>query len=332
MKTYIIAEAGINHNGSLELAKKLADTAKQAGADCVKFQTFIPENLVTNTASMAEYQKENVGKTSSQLEMLKEVSLSFEEFRKLKFYCNKIGITFISTPFDLESIAFLKDMQLLFWKIPSGEITNYPYLRAIGETKMPVVLSTGMSVSREIEEAVSVLRKFGTKEITLLHCTTEYPAPVDEINLKSISTLKESFHLPVGYSDHTEGILAPIVAVSLGATVIEKHFTLDKEMNGPDHRASLEPWELEEMVRKIRLSEQMLRGSGKKECTASEKKNMVVARKSIVAKRSIQCGERFTEENLTTKRPGNGLNPMLWEKVIGTFAKRDFIADELIEI
>lgn len=331
-KTYIIAEAGVNHNGSLELAKRLADIAKQAGADCVKYQTFIPENLVTETAQMAEYQKENMGKRSSQLEMLKGLSLSFEEFQKLKDYCDVIGITFISTPFDLDSIAFLNDMHLSFWKVPSGEITNYPYLKMIGKTRKPVVLSTGMSTLSEVDEAVAVLKSFGTEEITLLHCTTEYPAPFAEVNLKAMKTMQETFHLPVGYSDHTEGILAPLLAVGLGAVVIEKHFTLDKKMEGPDHRASLNPDELKEMIDQIRLADVMLRGSGAKERTVSEEKNIAIARKSIVAKNAIQKGELFSEANLTTKRPGDGLNPMFWEEVIGRPAKRDFPKDAFIEL
>lgn len=332
MKIFVIAEAGVNHNGSLDLAKRLAVAAKEAGADCVKFQTFVPENLVTDQAAMAEYQKENTKKSSSQLEMLKKIALSFDEFCKLKAYCEEIGILFLSTPFDLESIAFLEKLGVPFWKIPSGEITNYPYLRAIARTKKPVVLSTGMSTISEIEAAVAVLKRYGTKDISLLHCTTEYPAPFEEINLKAIQTLKKHFQMPVGYSDHTEGILAPLVASGLGARIIEKHFTLDRTMEGPDHKASLEPGELTEMVRQLRLVEQMLKGSGMKQCAESEKRNLAVARKSIVAKETIREGERFTEGNLTAKRPGDGLNPMKWEDVIGRTAKRTFYKDEQIEL
>ena len=222
MKIFVIAEAGVNHNGSLDLAKRLAAAAKEAGADCVKFQTFVPENLVTDQAAMAEYQKENTKKSSSQLEMLKKIALSFDEFCKLKAYCEEIGILFLSTPFDIESIAFLEKLGVPFWKIPSGEITNYPYLRAIARTKKPVVLSTGMSAISEIEAAVAVLKRYGTKDISLLHCTTEYPAPFEEINLKAIQTLKKHFQMPVGYSDHTEGILAPLVASGLGAPYYRK--------------------------------------------------------------------------------------------------------------
>ena len=264
--------------------------------------------------------------------MLKNITLSFDEFHKLKIYCDDIGILFISTPFDIESISFLNSLDIPFWKVPSGEITNYPYLRAIGRTRKPVILSTGMSTISEIEMAVKLLRKYGTEDISLLHCTTEYPAPFNEINLKAIKTMQEYFRVSVGYSDHTEGILAPLIAIGLGATIIEKHFTLNKDMEGPDHKASLEPGELLEMVRQIRIADLMLSGSGNKECTQSEEKNLIIARKSIVAKQVIQQGELFVEDNLTTKRPGNGINPMDWENVIGKRAKKTFQKDELIEI
>lgn len=330
MHTFVIAEAGINHNGSLQTAKKLADAAKTAQVDCIKFQTFVPENLVTGTAEMAEYQKENVGKSSSQLRMLQELAFSFDEFRELKKYCDEIGLLFVSTPFDFDSINFLDSLGLPFWKIPSGEITNFPYLRMIAKTRKPVVLSTGMSTLAEIEEAVNVLERYGSQNISLLHCTTEYPAPIEEINLKAIKMMNERFGVPTGYSDHTQGILAPIIAVGVGAVIIEKHFTLDKHMKGPDHKASLEPEELTEMVKQIRKAEKMLSGTGIKERMPSEEKNMAVARKSIVAKVEIKKGEVFTEDNLTTKRPGTGLNPMKWENVIGQKAKKDFKVDEFI--
>lgn len=332
MQTFVIAEAGINHNGSLQTAKKLADTAKMAQADCIKFQTFVPENLVTDIAEMADYQKKNVGKDSSQLQMLQKFALSFDEFRALKDYCDEIGLMFLSTPFDFESIAFLDQLGLSFWKIPSGEITNYPYLKMIAQTRKPVIMSTGMSNLNEIEEAVNVLKRYGTQNISLLHCTTEYPAPIEEINLKAIKMMREKFGLPIGYSDHTQGILTPVIAVGMGAVIIEKHFTLDKYMKGPDHKASLEPEELVEMIKLIRKTEKMLSGSGIKIRMPSEEKNIAIVRKSIVAKVEIKKGEVFTEENLTTKRPGTGLNPMEWENLIGTEAKRDFLIDEFIII
>lgn len=331
MSTFIIAEAGVNHNGSIVTAKKMIDAAKLAGVDCIKFQTFIPEKLVTGDAGMADYQQANTGKQEAQLEMLKKLALSFDEFRELKEYCKSKEIMFLSTPFDLDSIAFLDELGLALWKIPSGEITNYPYLRAIGKTKKPVILSTGMSTMEDIEAATLILKDFGTTDITLLHCTTEYPAPFDEINLKAIEHLKCHFDFPVGYSDHTKGILAPVLAVGLGASVIEKHFTLDKNMEGPDHKASLEPDELGEMVKQIRLVEQIMKGNGLKEPSESEKKNIPVARKSIVAACEIKAGDCFTEENLTTKRPGTGISPMEWNNLIGRCAKKDYVYNELIE-
>ncbi|MCM1171680.1 MAG: N-acetylneuraminate synthase [Clostridium sp.] len=331
MSTFIIAEAGVNHNGSVSLAKKMVDVAKAAGADCIKFQTFNPESLVTENASMAEYQQENTGKQESQIDMLKKLALSYDDFCDIKKYCDSVGIMFLSTPFDLDSIDFLDGLGQELWKIPSGEITNYPYLRAIGRTKKPVVLSTGMSTISEIEQAVDVLKEFGTEKITLLHCTTEYPAPFDEINLKAMEHLKKHFNFPVGYSDHTKGILAPVLAVGLGAVIIEKHFTLDKNLEGPDHKASLEPDELGEMVKQIRLVEQIMKGSGVKEPTESEKKNIPVARKSIVAACDIKAGDCFTEKNLTTKRPGMGISPMEWNSLIGRCAKKDYRYNELIE-
>lgn len=329
-KVIIIAEAGVNHNGSLEMAKKLVDVAYDCGADIVKFQTTKLESLVSETAQMADYQKRNTGTEESQKEMLKRLLLSFDDFIELANYCKDRGILFLSTPFDIESIHFLDNLQDI-WKIPSGEITNYPYLVEIAKTGKKVVLSTGMAEMDEIRDAIHVLEENGTKDITILHCTTEYPAPIKDVNLNVIQTLREVFKLPVGYSDHTQGIEVDLAAVALGAVIIEKHFTLDKELPGPDHKASLEPAELKEMVKGIRKIEQAL-GSFEKKPSIVELKNREVARKSIVAKRNIRAGEIFTEDNITTKRPGTGINPMRWTEIIGTKAIRDFKEDELIEI
>lgn len=329
-KTLIIAEAGVNHNGSLQLAKQLAQRAKQAGADIVKFQTFKAENLVTKNAQKAAYQIDNTQKSDSQMRMLKALELSFADFEKLRDYCISIGIQFLSTPFDEESIVFLDKLGMEFWKIPSGEITNYPYLRQLAKTKKTVILSTGMSTLEEIQEAVALLKRYGTTDISLLHCNTEYPTPFADVNLSAMERIAKAMGLPVGYSDHTEGIEVPIAAVAMGATIIEKHFTLDKTMEGPDHKASLSPEELTAMVSAIRNIEQAI-GTGEKKPSASEMKNISIVRKSIVAKRAIAEGERFTEENLTTKRPGNGISPMQWENVLGQTAARDYTEDELIE-
>lgn len=328
--TLIIAEAGVNHNGSLETAKQLAAAAKECGADIVKFQTARLDSLVSKYARMAEYQKKNTGEEESQKDMLRRLLLSFEDFLELADYCKKIGIKFLSTPFDIESIRFLNDMQDI-WKVPSGEITNYPYLMEIGKTRKKVILSTGMSNLQEIHNAVDTLRDAGSSDMVMLHCTTEYPTPFEEVNLNVMETLKKEFGCPVGYSDHTQGIEVSLAAVSMGAVVIEKHFTLDRNMPGPDHKASLEPGELKMMVEGIRRIEQA-KGSHVKEPTVSELKNRDIARKSIVAARDIVKGERFTEQNLTTKRPGNGITPMKWNEVIGQKAKRNFGEDELIEI
>ena len=330
MSVYIIAEAGVNHNGSFELACRLVDAAKAAGVDCIKFQTFKSENLVSGSAGKAEYQKDTTGE-GSQLDMLKKLELSYDEFLKLKEYCDNAGICFLSTPFDLESIAFLDSIDMPFWKIPSGEVTNYPYLAALAKTGKPVVMSTGMCSMAEIEDAVRVLRENGTEEIKLLHCNTEYPTPFEDVNLKAMKTMRDWFGLETGYSDHTRGIEIPLAAVALGATVIEKHFTLDRNMEGPDHKASLEPDELTEMVSGIRHIEEAM-GSGVKEPSPSEKKNIAVARKSIVAKQPIRKGEKLSEDNLTVKRPGTGISPMKWKEVIGTAAIRDFAEDEIIEL
>ena len=330
-KVYIIAEAGDNHNGDFNTALKLVDVAKRAGADCVKFQTFVTEEIISKYAEMAEYQKKNAGKEESQFEMVKRLELSFDEFRKIKEYCDRVGIQFLSTPFDLKSVDFLNELGVPFFKIPSGEITNYPYLIKIAHTGKPVVMSTGMCEPDEILAAINVLEKNGSGEITLLHCNTEYPTPLKDVNLYAMRTMKKMFGKKVGYSDHTKGIEVPVAAVALGACVIEKHFTLDKNMPGPDHKASLEPDELGRMVKNIRNIEIAL-GDGVKRVSESERKNIAIARKSIVARRNIQEGEILTEENLAVKRPGTGINPMQWMEVLGTRAVRDFKEDELIEI
>ena len=330
MGVYIIAEAGVNHNGSYELACKLVDAAKTAGVDCIKFQTFKSENLVSHNAQKAEYQKNTTG-DSSQVDMLKKLELSYDEFLALKKYCEEVSICFLSTPFDFDSIDFLNSIDMPFWKIPSGEVTNYPYLVALAKTRKPVVMSTGMCEMAEIEAAVKVLRDNGTEDIRLLHCNTEYPTPYEDVNLRAMQTMRAEFNLEVGYSDHTKGIEVPIAAVALGATIIEKHFTLNRNMEGPDHKASLEPDELADMVQSIRHIEKTL-GTGDKTPSPSEVKNKAVARKSIVAKKRIEVGEIFTEENITVKRPGSGISPMRWNEILGTRANRAFDEDELIEI
>jgi N,N'-diacetyllegionaminate synthase len=327
----IIAEAGVNHNGDLQLAKKLAYEARESGADIVKYQTAQLNELVSKKAEMAEYQKKNTGNDESQLDMLKKLLLTFDEFDELFDYCKEIGIVPLSTPFDIKSIKYLAGKDMPFWKIPSGEITNLPYLLAIAETGKPVVMSTGMSDLNEVEVAVKVLRNSGVKDITLLQCNTEYPTPYEDVNLNAMLTMKKHFELPVGYSDHTRGIEISLAAAAMGAEVIEKHFTLDRNMEGPDHKASLEPGELKTMVACIRNIEKAL-GNGEKVPSPSEIKNKDIARKSIIAKCNICKGELFTEQNITIKRPGNGISPMKWFDVLGTRATRDFEEDELIEV
>jgi N-acetylneuraminate synthase len=329
-RSLIIAEAGVNHNGSLEMAKRLVDAAYVCGADIVKFQTAKLDQLVSKNAQMADYQKKNTGVEESQKDMLKKLLLSFQDFVELAEYCREVGISFLSTPFDIESIHFLDTIQD-FWKIPSGEITNYPYLLAIAKTGKKVILSTGMAEMQEIKDAIRILELNGTKDITILHCTTEYPALIEDVNLSAIKTLKEKFGYPVGYSDHTQGIEVDLAAAALGAAVIEKHFTLDRKLAGPDHKASLEPHELKAMVEGIRKVELAL-GSGEKKPSNAELKNRSAARKSIVAKRNIKAGEKLTTDNITTKRPGIGISPMRWVEVLGTKAVRDFDEDELIEL
>ncbi len=331
MSVYIIAEAGVNHNGSLDLAKKLVDKAKESGADCIKFQTFVSGNLVSKNTNKADYQRKQANIYETQLEMLRKLELSFEDFIGLKKYCKDKGISFVSTAFDLESVDFLNQLDMPFWKIPSGEITNLPYLIKIANTHKPIIMSTGMSTLEEIEDAMKVLYDNGANNITILHCTTEYPAPYNEVNLKSIGTLRKKFSLNVGYSDHTKGIEIPIAAAAMGATVIEKHFTLDRNMEGPDHKASLEPDELKSMVTAIRNVECAI-GNGIKKPSESEMKNITIVRKSIIAKTDIKKGDIFTEDNITVKRPGNGISPMKWFEILGQESIRDFIEDELIEI
>lgn len=331
MSILIIAEAGVNHNGSLAMAKQLAGVAKAAGADIVKFQTAKPELVISRFAEKAEYQKAETGEAESQLEMCKRIHLTFDEHAQLKEHCDSIGIAYLSTPFDLDSIDFLQQLGTPMWKVPSGEITNLPYLEKIAATKKPVILSTGMSMISEIEDALTILEDGGAGPITLLHCNTEYPTPIEDANLLAMQDLREQFGLPVGYSDHTAGIEADIAAAALGAVVIEKHFTLDKALPGPDHKASLSPEELTAMVAAVRKTELAL-GDGRKHVTESEAKNKPIARKSILAKRDIKKGETFTPENLTVKRPGDGISPMRWYDVLGKTAKRDFAEDEKIEL
>ncbi|MCR4955793.1 MAG: N-acetylneuraminate synthase [Lachnospiraceae bacterium] len=330
MAVKIIAEAGVNHNGSLTMAKQLVDAAKEAGADYVKFQTFNPKKLVAKSAKTAEYQKKNIGSDESQLTMLEKLALDQDAFVELKQYCEQVGIGFLSTPFDLESLAFLDKLGMDFWKLPSGEITNLPYLEAIAKTNRPVVMSTGMADMKEIKAALKVLRSQGPKDITVLQCNTEYPTPYEDVNLLAMETIQESLSVKVGYSDHTRGIAIPLAAAGLGAKVIEKHFTLDRTLPGPDHVASLEPEELKEMVQGIRQIEKAL-GSGIKEPSPSEMKNKVAARKSLVAAKKIHKGEEFTPENITVKRPGNGISPMHYYDIIGTVADRDYEEDQTIE-
>lgn len=330
-KTFIIAEAGVNHNGSLELAKQLIEAAVEAGADAVKFQTFKAESLVSKNAQKADYQKQTTDQAETQFEMVKKLELSEEMHNELIAYCQQKNIMFLSTPFDHDSIELLHEFGLEIFKIPSGEITNLPYLRQIGRLNKEVILSTGMANLGEIEAAINVLVQAGTErsKITLLHANTEYPTPMQDVNLKAMQTIGQAFGLPYGYSDHTLGIEVPIAAVALGASVIEKHFTLDKTMEGPDHKASLEPDELKAMVSAIRNIELAL-GSSIKQPSPSEAKNKPIARKSLVAKTDIKQGEIFTEQNLAIKRPGTGISPMRWDEILGTAAQRDYKEDEVI--
>ncbi|MGD9716498.1 MAG: N-acetylneuraminate synthase [Sulfuricurvum sp.] len=329
MSTFIIAEAGVNHNGSLDLAKKLIDVAAEAGADAVKFQTFKAEKLVSKKAQKAEYQKQTTDAAESQYDMIKKLELDEPAHRELIRYCGEKKIRFLSTPFDHESIELLDALGMEIFKIPSGEITNLPYLRHIGGLGKEVILSTGMADLGEIEDALDLLVSSGTpkEKITILHATTEYPCPMDEVNLRAMGTIASAFGVRTGYSDHTRGIEVPIAAVAMGASVIEKHFTLDRTMEGPDHKASLEPDELCAMVAAIRNIEKAL-GDGIKKPSPSEAKNMAVARKSIVAARPIRAGEVFTSENIAIKRPGTGISPMRYDEIVGERAARDYEEDE----
>ena len=330
-RVFIIAEAGVNHNGNIEIAKKLVDAAVLTGADAVKFQTFKANNLVLRQAPKAAYQKETTNQSETQYEMLKKLELTEDMHKELMEYCRDKGILFLSTPFDIESIHLLVELGLDIIKIPSGEITNLPYLREVGKQKKQVILSTGMSNIQEVKDAVQVLKESGAEDIRLLHCNTQYPTPMEDVNLKAMVKMGQELKLPFGYSDHTWGIEVSIAAVALGATVIEKHFTLDKSMEGPDHKASLEPAELMAMVQAIRNIEKALGEEGKF-ITESEKNNISIVRKSIVAARKIEKGEVFTENNLTVKRPGNGINPMKWDEIVGTVSNKVYEIDEMIEI
>lgn len=333
--TIIIAEAGVNHNGSIELAKQLVDKAVEAGVDYIKFQTFKASKLVTKAAKQAEYQQKNIGKEGdSQYQMLKKLELSPKDHEVLISYCKERGIKFFSTAFDFDSIDYLHSLGLGLWKIPSGEVTNYPFLKRVAAYNEKTILSTGMCEIEDVRAAVDALYKNGlSKEnLILLHCNTEYPTPFEDVNLKAMDALKNEFGVEVGYSDHTKGIEVPIAAIALGATVIEKHFTLDRNMEGPDHKASLEPDELKAMVSAIRNVEKALSGDGTKHVSNSERKNIAIARKSIVASRDIKKGELLTEDNLTIKRPGTGLSPMRWDEVVGTVASSDFAKDDMIAL
>ncbi len=332
-KAIIIAEAGVNHNGDYDRAVAMVYAAKQAGADYVKFQTAVPELVISSIAPKAAYQKETTGEEESQLEMCRKIHLKLEDYGPLSELCREVGIGFMSTPFDLVSIDCLAPLGMDYWKIPSGEITNLPYLRKIGAKGEKVILSTGMSELDEVEKALQVLEEAGTprSNVALLHCNTQYPTPFEDVNLRAMDALRSLHPGAVGYSDHTVGIEVPVAAVAMGAQIIEKHFTLDKSLPGPDHKASLDPTELAAMVSSIRHIEQAM-GSAEKHVSPSERANIEVARKSIVAARDIAVGEEFTEENITVKRPGNGISPMLWGEVLGRKAPRAFVADSLITL
>ncbi|MFA5528473.1 MAG: N-acetylneuraminate synthase [Peptostreptococcales bacterium] len=329
MKVIIIAEAGVNHNGNIDLAKRLIDVAVAAKVNYVKFQTWKSENVISRFAPKAPYQKLNTSTEGSMLEMEKELELTFEDFVLLKEYSKKSGIGFISTPFDIESIKFLKELKLEIVKIPSGEITNLPYLEEIARASWEIILSTGMCKISEIEAAINILGN--RNKLTLLHCNSQYPTPYNDVNLRAMNQLANIFKLPIGLSDHTLGVEVPIAAVAMGAKVIEKHFTLSRDMQGPDHKASLEPFELNQMVQAIRNIEEAM-GFGEKRVTDSERENIVVARKSIVAKTTISKGDVLSVDNLTTKRPATGISPMRWYEILGSKALRDFKEDELIEV
>jgi N,N'-diacetyllegionaminate synthase len=331
VSVFIIAEAGVNHNGSIGNAYRLIDVAVESGANAVKFQTFRAESLVSKSAKKADYQKQTTNESESQFEMIKKLELDVDTHKKLIKYCNEKNIIFLSSPFDHDSIDLLSELGLKIFKIPSGEITNLPYLRRIGALGKQLILSTGMSTLKEVEDALTILVNSGTKRenITILHANTMYPTPMLDVNLNAMQTIQKAFNIAVGYSDHTLGIEVDIAAATMGASIIEKHFTLDKTMKGPDHKASLEPEELKAMIVAIRNIEKAL-GDGIKMPSSSEKPNIAVARKSIVANQTIKVGEIFTEENIIVKRPGNGISPMKWDEIIGSVADKDYQADELI--
>ena len=329
--TLIIAEAGVNHNGRLDLALKLCDEAKKAGADVVKFQTWKTEKIITRNVAQADYQTENTGKQESQFDMLKRLELSYDDFKKIKEYCDKIGIKFASTGDEEESFDFLVKLGIPFIKISSGEVTNIPFLRKMGRTKLPVIISSGMATISDIDIALRTLKDAGATEITLLHCTTNYPCPMEEVNLKAMLTLKDAFKIPVGYSDHTKGIEVPVAAVAMGATVIEKHFTLDSNMEGPDHLASTEPAEFKKMVDSIRNIEKAL-GTGEKKPQKSEVDISKVVTKRCVAARTIKTGDSFSEENICVKRNDKGLPAKYWDLIIGKQASKDYEVDEAVEL
>lgn len=328
-KVFIIAEAGVNHNGDINIAKKLIDEARKAGVDAIKFQTFKTEKLVSKNASKAEYQKNNTKNDESQFEMIKKLELDYEKHKVLIEYCKEKDIMFLSAPFDLDSIDILDKLGMDIFKIPSGEINNLPYLEKISKLNKKIILSTGMSNLGEIEDALSILNVNKSNDIVVLHCNTEYPTPMEDVNLSAMKTIQDAFKVKVGYSDHTLGIEIPIAAVAMGAIVIEKHFTLDKNMDGPDHKASLEPEELKNMVDSIRNIEKAI-GDGLKKPSKSEFKNKSIARKSIVASVEIKKGDLFTEDNITVKRPGNGISPMKWHDILGTEATKNYKEDDLI--
>ncbi len=331
MSVFIIAEAGVNHNGSVDLAKQLINVACEAGVDAVKFQTFKTENLVTKDTQKADYQKENTNPSESQFDMIKKLELDMEAHKELITYCQEKNIMFLSTPFDHDSIDLLSNLGLQIFKIPSGEITNLPYLRHIGSLNKEVILSTGMSNLQEVDDALDILINAGTPKnnITVLHANTMYPTPMEDVNLNAMLTIQKEFGVAVGYSDHTLGIEVDIAVVAMGASIIEKHFTLDKTMNGPDHKTSLEPKELKAMVLAVRNIEKAL-GSDVKKPSQSESVNIDIARKSIVASKEIQKGDLLTDKNISVKRPGKGISPMQWDKIIGLTASKDYNVDELI--
>ena len=333
LKTLIIAEAGVNHNGSLEMAFELIDAASDAGADVVKFQTFKAENLLTRSAAKADYQLDTTDVQETQFEMIKKLELTYDMHLELISRCKDKGIRFSSTGFDSSSVDVLLELGVDFLKVPSGEITNLPYLRHVGTKGMPVILSTGMCTMQEVASALEILEKAGARkhDITVLHCNTEYPTPMEDVNLRAMLSMQKELGVKVGYSDHTLGIEVPVAAVALGATVIEKHFTLDRTMEGPDHAASLEPGELKQMVYSIRNIEKAM-GERSKKPSKSEELNIGVVRKSIVASKNIKAGEKFTEENLAVKRPGTGISPLKWDEILGLEANKDFQADDLISI